>query len=293
MKNIEKLNEINKLFEREDKLKVVKSFEYNFYAIESMRDTILISPDYLKANDIENKYCILKEIYSMRFFDFQEEMEEIPKCILEDIKKEEELERRVKNGEECFSQEEMQKGITYKLQDERIFQFFRVDEGFEFNLFDKKGEVQDGGVKIYRYFEVELEKLPKNYVLEELSKMISPICDLDIIKNENNKRLKDGLMEEDIKKIQVEDKLIHIVNLFMNENDEKGLKELYDITKDKLVKLLIDWREEYEEMIDEPDTYVGSMYQDVFDLVWDKYKLSEVQETTNNSKSIEEEEELE
>lgn len=232
----------------------------------------------------------MKEIYSKRFFDFQEEMVEIPKCILEDIRKEEELERRVKNGEECFSQEEMQKGITYKLQDERIFQFFKVDDGFEVSLFDKKGELQDGGVKIYRYFDVELEKLPKNYILEEMSKMISPILKLDIIKDENNKRLKDGLMEEDIKKIQVEDKLIHIVNLFMNENDEKGLKKLYDMTKDKLVKLLIDWREEYEEMIDETDTYAGNMYQDVFDLVWDKYKLSEVQETANNSKFIEDEE---
>ncbi len=293
MKNIEKLNEINKLFEIEDKEKVVKSLEYNFYAIESLKDNILISPDYLKCNDIESKYCILKEIYSKRFFDFQEEMEEIPKCILEDIKKEEELERRVKNGEECFSQEEMKKGITYKLQDERIFQFFRVDDGFEFSLFDKKGEVQDGGAKIYRYFDVELEKLPKNYILEELSKMISPILNLDIIKDENNKRLKDGLMEEDIKNIQIEDNLIHIVNLFMNENDERGLKELYDITKDKLVKILIDWRDEYGDMVDEPNTYAGNMYQDIFSLVWDKYKLSEVQEAINNSESIEKEEELE
>lgn len=221
MRNVEKLDEINKLFEIENKEKVVKSFEYNFYAIESMKDTILIDPDYLKANDINDKYCILKEIYSKRFFDFQEEMEDMPKYILEDIKKEEELERKVKNGEECFSQEEMKKGITYKLQDERIFQFFKVDDGFEFSIFDKKGKLQDGGVKLYRYFEVELEKIPKNYILEEMSKMISPIFNVDIIKNEKNKRLKDGLMEEDIKNIQImysREKLNDILN------SEKAIK---------------------------------------------------------------------
>lgn len=206
---IKKINEINKIFKAENKEKVVKSLEYNFYAIESIEDTILIGSDYFKANDIDNKYCILKEIYSKRFLDFQEEMEDMPKCILEDIKKEEELEIKLKNGEECFSQEEMKKGIAFKLQDERIFHFFKVDDGFEFNLFDKKGELQDGGVKSYRYFEVELEKVPKNYILDEMSKMISPIFNADIIKNEKNKRLKDGLIKDDIKNIQLEDNLIN------------------------------------------------------------------------------------
>ncbi len=101
-----------------------------------------------------------------------------------------------------------------------------------------------------------MEKIPKNYILAELSNCVSPTFNLETVKCEDGIRLEDGLTEEDIKNIQMENKLVHIVNIFMNENDEKGLKELYDIIRDKLVKILIDWEKEYGDMIEEPNTYV-------------------------------------
>lgn len=56
--------------------------------------------------------------------------------------------------------------------------------------------------------------------------------------------------------------LVDIVSLFMNENDRQALEKLYEITNDKIVKILIDWNKEYEEFIGEPGTYVGDMYED-------------------------------
>lgn len=67
-----------------------------------------------------------------------------------------------------------------------------------------------------------------------------------------------------------------VVDLFMEENDTKALQELYKITNDKIVKILLDWKKEYEVELQEPDTYSSSMYSDVMSYVWDKYKLNEI-----------------
>lgn len=86
-------------------------------------------------------------------------------------------------------------------------------------------------------------------------------------------------------------KLIKIVDMFMNEEDEKALKELYKVTEDKLVKILLDWRQEYEGFIDDYMTYVGSMYENIMDYVWERYKLNEI--TNNNELTEENEDEYE
>lgn len=67
-----------------------------------------------------------------------------------------------------------------------------------------------------------------------------------------------------------------VVDLFMKENDEKALKELYKITDDEIVKILLDWKKEYEVELQSPDTYSSSMYEDVMSYVCDKYKLNEI-----------------
>lgn len=81
---------------------------------------------------------------------------------------------------------------------------------------------------------------------------------------------------------------LDIVNLFMEENDEKALNKLYELTNDELVKILIDWHSEYYEFIGEPGTYVGDMYEDIMSYVWDKYKLNEVEETIDKDNSLKE-----
>ncbi len=82
--------------------------------------------------------------------------------------------------------------------------------------------------------------------------------------------------------------LVDVVDLFMKENDKKALEKLYDLTNDKLVKLLIDWHTEYEEFIGEPGTYAGDMYEDVMSYVWDKYNLNEIEKTIDKDNSLKE-----
>lgn len=87
--------------------------------------------------------------------------------------------------------------------------------------------------------------------------------------------------------------LENIIDLFMEENDKQALNKLYELTNDKLVKLLIDWNVEYEEFIGETGTYAGDMYEDVMNYVWDKYNLNEIEKTINRDNNLEEEEENE
>lgn len=72
--------------------------------------------------------------------------------------------------------------------------------------------------------------------------------------------------------------MLEVNRLFMEENDMEALKKLYEITGDYIVHLLINWREEYETLVDDYMNYVGSMYNDVMEYVWDKYQLTTVQE---------------
>ena len=67
-----------------------------------------------------------------------------------------------------------------------------------------------------------------------------------------------------------------VVDLFMQESDEKALKELYKITNDEIVKILLDWKKEYEVELPSPSTYSSSMYADVMSYVWNKYKRNEI-----------------
>ena len=70
--------------------------------------------------------------------------------------------------------------------------------------------------------------------------------------------------------------LDEVVNLFMQENDKKALKKLYKITNDSIVKILLDWKEEYEIELQNPNSYQSYMYEDIMSYVWDKYKLNEI-----------------
>lgn len=76
--------------------------------------------------------------------------------------------------------------------------------------------------------------------------------------------------------------MLEVNRLFMEENDTEALKKLYEITGDALVNILINWREEYETFVDDYMTYVGSMYNDVMEYVWDKYQLANVTEESQD-----------
>lgn len=82
-------------------------------------------------------------------------------------------------------------------------------------------------------------------------------------------------------------KLEKVVDLFMEENDKQALEELYKITNDKLIKILIDWNKEYEVELQDVYTYPSSMYEDIMNYVWDKYKLNEISKEKNIDEYIE------
>lgn len=70
--------------------------------------------------------------------------------------------------------------------------------------------------------------------------------------------------------------LKEVVDLFMQDSDEKALKELYKITNDDIVKILIDWKKEYSIELQLSNTHLSNMYEDVMSYVWEKYKLNEI-----------------
>lgn len=131
----------------------------------------------------------------------------------------------------------------------------------------------------------QLIKVSKNNVYiypDNISKCLTD----EIVQLDFNEKLN---LDEIIEARYINQELVEIVEIFMEENDGKALKKLYELTNDQLVKILIDWREEYSDMIDENFTYPSSMYNDVMRYVWNKYHLSEI----TKQEEQEEQEELE
>lgn len=72
---------------------------------------------------------------------------------------------------------------------------------------------------------------------------------------------------EDLKKV---------LELFMDENDLKALELLYKITNDELIKILINWYKEFEEIENAEETNEYFMYDDLIQYVFKKYKLEKM-----------------
>lgn len=75
--------------------------------------------------------------------------------------------------------------------------------------------------------------------------------------------------------LTIEDKEL-VVKLFMEESDLRALKLLYKLTKDDLVKILINWYKDYEIIEDAGETNEYYMYDDIIQYIFKKYKLEEV-----------------
>lgn len=63
-----------------------------------------------------------------------------------------------------------------------------------------------------------------------------------------------------------------VAKLFMEENDIKALKKLYELTQDKIIQILINWKENYEEM-EYTDTNEFMLYDDIINYIFEKYNL--------------------
>jgi len=70
-------------------------------------------------------------------------------------------------------------------------------------------------------------------------------------------------------------KLRRILNLFMDEEDLKALNVLYKATEDPLVKILINWKNEYEELKC-CQTNEFYMYDDIISYLFKKYELNKI-----------------
>lgn len=77
-----------------------------------------------------------------------------------------------------------------------------------------------------------------------------------------------------------------IVELFMNLNDKEALEELYKVTQDDIVKILLTWKKEYEVELQCCDSCQSSMYEDIMGYVWKKYNLCEVSNDKDNDISF-------
>ena len=75
--------------------------------------------------------------------------------------------------------------------------------------------------------------------------------------------------------LTIEDKEL-VVKLFMDESDLRALNLLYKLTKDPLVKILINWYKDYEIIEDAGETNEYYMYDDIIQYIFKKYKLEEV-----------------
>lgn len=64
-----------------------------------------------------------------------------------------------------------------------------------------------------------------------------------------------------------------IMEHFMNNTDLQGLQELYNQTKDELVQILINWKEYYQDELEDVYATGYSMYDDVLDYLFKKYDL--------------------
>ena len=64
-----------------------------------------------------------------------------------------------------------------------------------------------------------------------------------------------------------------VVNLF-KENDLAALKKMYEITNDKLIKILISWYNEFEEIEERAETNEFYMYNDIMKYICEEYGLN-------------------
>lgn len=63
--------------------------------------------------------------------------------------------------------------------------------------------------------------------------------------------------------------------LFMEENDEKALTLLYELTKDEVVKVALNWCKEYELELDNAYSNELYMYNDIISALYKKYNIGE------------------
>ena len=61
--------------------------------------------------------------------------------------------------------------------------------------------------------------------------------------------------------------------LFMEENDEKALTLLYELTKDEVVKVALNWCKEYELELDNVYSNELYMYNDIISALYKKYNI--------------------
>lgn len=63
--------------------------------------------------------------------------------------------------------------------------------------------------------------------------------------------------------------------LFMEENDKKALTLLYELTKDEVVKVALNWYKEYELKLDNAYSNELYMYNDIISALYKKYNIGE------------------
>ena len=156
----------------------------------------------------------------------------------------------------------------------------------------KKSEFYDNDCWDYPRNEVEMLKEDENYsdivyFLAE-DRIYETNCDMHNL----SKIMKevDGEIYHITSK-QEKELLEEVVSIFNEQNDNKALKMLYDFSKDKLIKIVIELNEEFKEEIEDYTSNLGKIYEDLIEYIYDKYDLNEVGKNIEENKTDEQEEE--
>lgn len=94
------------------------------------------------------------------------------------------------------------------------------------------------------------------------------------------------------KTFEEKQKFKEIIKLFNEERDSEALNKLFDLTQDKMIIPLLKLYDEFEDEIKDYTTYIGEIYRDFIDYVWEKYNLIEVQLEIEQEEKQEQEEDI-
>ena len=64
-----------------------------------------------------------------------------------------------------------------------------------------------------------------------------------------------------------------IARIFMEEQDKKALEMLYNLTRDDIVEIALNWCDEYKEQLDNVYSNEFSMYNEIIEYIWQKYEI--------------------
>lgn len=192
--------EINNLKEKINLDIFNQSLLYQIKAIESEYDIEIL--DYFKVQELqvtsdkEFYEYLMKTCFELKENpQFLDELKEFPKKIEEEIEEYKITEEKIKQGEPIFKQDDLERGINIKLQDDKYLSFWNSldGDGIYYEIKDKNLEEIDGGVQLYGLINTR-DRILQEPLVKSLLEMSNHEC--KSFERLENGDLEDSLNEE-------------------------------------------------------------------------------------------------